>query len=135
MKRTLAHATGGQRGGDFLIPLAAVAAALPLSAQSNAERILNDRYSRQHDYDLVHQRIELSRFDWERRSFDGLVTVTLRALRPGFDSVVLDAGALLEIQSVAGLPGRGGESPGRRAAEPSSREPASDADRDDDGGG
>lgn len=101
----------------FPLSLAALVAALPLAAQSNAERILNDRYSRQHDFDLVHQRIELSRFDWEARSFDGRVTVTLRALRPGFDSVVLDAGALLEVRSVAGVPGRAAESPSRGAVE------------------
>ncbi|MBL8979684.1 MAG: HEAT repeat domain-containing protein [Gemmatimonadetes bacterium] len=101
------------------LSLAALVAALPVAAQSNAERILNDRYSRPRDYDLVHQRIELSRFDWDTRSFDGRVSVTLRALRPGFDSVVLDAGALLEIRSVAGLsgpPGRAAGSPSRRAA-------------------
>lgn len=72
----------------------------PLSAQSNAERMANDRYSRSHDYDLIHQRIVLSRFDWDSTSLRGQVTVTLRALRPAFDSVVLDAGALLEIASV-----------------------------------
>jgi aminopeptidase N len=74
--------------------------ATSLRAQSNAERIANDRYSRSHDYDLIHQRIELSRFDWDRRSFEGRVTTRLGALRPAFDSVILDAGALLEITAV-----------------------------------
>lgn len=72
----------------------------PLRAQSNAERMANDQYSRAHDYDLVHQRIELRGFDWDSLGFDGRVSITLRALRPGFDSVVLDAGALLEIRRV-----------------------------------
>lgn len=67
---------------------------------SNAERMANDRYSRSHDYDLLHERIEIGRFDWDGLSFGGRVTVTLRALRPAFDSVILDAGALLEITDV-----------------------------------
>lgn len=72
----------------------------PLAAQTNAERMANDQYSRSHDYDLVHQRIEVSDFNWDSLTFQGRVGITLRALRPGFDSVVLDAGALLEIASV-----------------------------------
>ncbi|HEY7192721.1 MAG TPA: M1 family metallopeptidase, partial [Gemmatimonadales bacterium] len=70
-----------------------------LAAQSNAERITNDRYTRSHDYDLVHQRIEVSRFNWDSMSFDGRVTTTLVARRPGLDSVVLDAGEKLQISS------------------------------------
>ncbi|MEO8633881.1 MAG: M1 family aminopeptidase [Gemmatimonadales bacterium] len=87
-----------------------VLAAAPLSAQSNAERMANDRYSRSHDYDLVHERISLSRFNWDSTSLVGQVAVTLRALRPAFDSVVLDAGALLDIGSVraGGVTGRPG---------------------------
>ena len=80
--------------------LLALCLALPLAAQTNAERMATDRYSRSHDYDLLHQRIELRDFDWDQPGFRGRVTVTLRALRPGFDSVVLDAGALLEIEDV-----------------------------------
>lgn len=80
--------------------------ALPLGAQSNAERMANDRYSRDHDFDLVHQRIELAGFDWDSLRFTGRVTTTLRALRPAFDSVVLDAGALLEVTGVSAGRGR-----------------------------
>ena len=83
----------------------------PLSAQSNAERMANDRYSRSHDFDLVHERIVLSRFDWDSTSLRGQVTVTLRALRPAFDSVVLDAGALLDIRSVRAVGATGKEGP------------------------
>src|SRR5690242_3807389 len=79
-----------------LVLLAPVAA-----AQSNAERMANDTYSRSHDYDLVHQRIELKNFDWDSTSFDGRVTTTLVALRPGLDSVILDAGARLVIARIA----------------------------------
>ncbi len=75
--------------------------ASPLAAQSNAERMANDRYTRSHDYDLVHQRIELSRFDWDSLAFDGRVTTTLVSLRPGLDSVILDAGKLLRLTRVA----------------------------------
>ncbi|MEO8138956.1 MAG: M1 family aminopeptidase [Gemmatimonadota bacterium] len=67
---------------------------------SNTERMANDHYSRSHDYDLLHQRIEVGRFDWDSLSFGGRVMVTLRALRPAFDSVVLDAGALLTVTDV-----------------------------------
>ena len=84
-----------------LLPLllATAWAASPLNAQSNAERMSNDRYTRSHDYDLIHQRIEVSRFNWDSTSFDGRVTTTLVALRPGLDSVILDAGAKLQITS------------------------------------
>src|SRR5213595_314737 len=86
-----------------LLPLllAIAWAASPLNAQSNAERMSNDRYTRSHDYDLIHQRIEVSRFNWDSTSFDGRVTTTLVALRPGLDSVILDAGAKLQISRIA----------------------------------
>ena len=38
--------------------LLALCLALPLAAQTNAERMATDRYSRSHDYDLLHQRLE-----------------------------------------------------------------------------
>ena len=40
--------------------LAACCAAASLAAQSNAERMANDHYTRSHDYDLIHQKIEVS---------------------------------------------------------------------------
>ncbi len=86
--------------------------ATPLAAQSNAERMLNDRYSRSHDYDLVHQRIELRGFDWDSASFDGVVTTTLRSLRAGLDSVVLDAGELLDFSAVETV-NRSGQATGK----------------------
>src|SRR3989440_12436263 len=84
---------------------AVLALAAPVAAQSNAERVANDAYTRSHDYDLVHQRIEVRNFDWERTSFDGRVTTTLVALRPGLDSVILDAGKLLAVSRVADAAG------------------------------
>ncbi|HEX7018428.1 MAG TPA: M1 family aminopeptidase [Gemmatimonadaceae bacterium] len=94
-----------------LIGLAVVLCALtsPLAAQRsnaasplnpNLERMTNDQYTRSHDYDLVHQRISVSDFDWDSTSFKGSVTTTVIALRPHMDSVVLDAGALLDIRAV-----------------------------------
>src|SRR5512144_1557135 len=75
-------------------------------AQSNAERMTNDRYTRSHDYDLVDQRIALRAFDWDSTSFEGRVVTTLLARRPGLDSVILDAGAKLRITRVADNTGR-----------------------------
>ena len=84
-------------------PFAALLLAAPMAAaaQSNAERIANDTYTRSHDYDLVHQRIELKNFDWDSTSLDGRVTTTLVALRPGLDSVILDAGHGLAVRRVS----------------------------------
>jgi aminopeptidase N len=77
--------------------LACTLLAPALAAQTNLERMTNDRYTRSHDYDLVHQRIELTGISWDSLSFDGKVTSTLVSLRPGLDSVILDAGHLLDI--------------------------------------
>ncbi|MEP6571401.1 MAG: M1 family aminopeptidase [Gemmatimonadota bacterium] len=83
-----------------LLSLTVLAAAAPLAAQTNAERMTNDQYSRSHDYDLLHERIEIGSFNWDSASFSGKVTLTLVALRPHFDSVIVDAGKLLTIDAV-----------------------------------
>ena len=83
----------------FLVS-ASLLAAPALSAQSNAELMANDHYTRSHDYDLIHQRITVSGFNWDSTSFNGSVVTTLVALRPAFDSLILDEGALLENTSV-----------------------------------
>src|SRR5256884_4337979 len=80
---------------------AVLALAAPVAAQSNAELVTNDAYTRSHDYDLVHQRIEVRNFDWDSTSLDGRVTTTLVALRPRLDSVILDAGSRLIIARIA----------------------------------
>jgi aminopeptidase N len=80
--------------------LALLLAGAPLAAQSNMERVLNGSFTASHDYDLVHQRIELRNFDWDSTSFDGRVGITLVSLRPGLDSVVLDMGRTLELREV-----------------------------------
>src|SRR6266704_2032217 len=79
---------------------ALLALAVPIASQSNAERMANDAYTRSHDYDLVHQRIEVRNFDWDSPALDGRVTTTLVALRPGLDSVILDAGKRLVVSRV-----------------------------------
>ncbi|MFI5234270.1 MAG: M1 family metallopeptidase [Gemmatimonadales bacterium] len=84
-----------------ILALAALAlVAAPLTAQSNAERILNDHYTRSHDYDLIHQDISVRDFSWDSLTFRGRVATTLVSLRPGLDSVILDAGKLLQIRAV-----------------------------------
>ncbi|HET7424431.1 MAG TPA: hypothetical protein VFJ92_12785, partial [Gemmatimonadales bacterium] len=57
-----------------------------------------------HDYDLIHQQIEVSNFDWDSTSFDGRVTTTLVAKRDGFDAVHLDMERKLEVRTVTGRP-------------------------------
>src|SRR5690349_12835235 len=83
------------------LALGALLALTPLCAQTNLERVVNGGFTPSHDYDLVHQRIEVWNFNWDSTSFDGRVTTTLVALRPGLDSVILDAGARLVIARIA----------------------------------
>jgi aminopeptidase N len=82
-----------------------------LSQQTNAERILSGRDTPSHDYDLIHQRIEVANFDWDNTAFDGKVTITVVSLRPGLDSIVMDMGRRLAVRSVTWTGGRTG---GRR---------------------
>ncbi|MFI5230053.1 MAG: M1 family aminopeptidase [Gemmatimonadales bacterium] len=65
----------------------------------------NGTYSRSHDYDLVHQRIAVREIDWDSTSFVGQVATTLVSRRAGLDSVILDAGAGLTVQSVKSASG------------------------------
>jgi aminopeptidase N len=90
----------------IMLATVAAGAGAPAAAQSNAERMANDRYTRSHDYNLVDQRIALRAFDWDSTSFEGRVVTTLLARRPGLDSVILDAGAKLRIARIADDAGR-----------------------------
>ena len=83
------------------LTLVLLLAAGPALAQTNTALMANDHYTRSHDYDLVHQRIVVSAFDWDSTSFLGSVTTTLIALRPGLDSIILDEGARLENTAVS----------------------------------
>jgi aminopeptidase N len=87
----------------LLVAVLAAFVPVPAVAQSSIEAVTTGRDSRSHDYDLIHQRIALRDFSWDSSSFRGEVEVTLRALQPGFDSVILDAGRLLTIDSVRAL--------------------------------
>jgi hypothetical protein len=75
-------------------------AMLAQSPRTNEALMVNDHYTRSHDYDLIHQRIVVSHFDWTSTSFDGAVTTTLVARRPALDTVILDEGALLRNAAV-----------------------------------
>ncbi len=103
---------------SLIAPLCLALLAAPLSAQSartaappdsvaesNTALMAVDHYARSHDYDLVHQRIAVSDFDWGSTSFKGVVTTTIVSRRTGLDSIVLDEGALLKNTKVTG---RGG---------------------------
>jgi aminopeptidase N len=74
--------------------------AAPLAGQTNLERVVNGGFTPSHDYDLIHQRIEVRNFNWDSTSFDGRVTTTLVSLRPALDSVILDMGRSLGVRSV-----------------------------------
>ncbi|HEY0350681.1 MAG TPA: hypothetical protein VGC48_01090, partial [Gemmatimonadales bacterium] len=95
-----------------------------LAQQTNAERILSGRDTPSHDYDLIHQRIEVRNFDWDAPAFDGKVTTTVVSLRPGLDSIVLDMGRRLVVRSVTMDPVRPSattRSAGTRPDRPSAR--------------
>jgi aminopeptidase N len=70
-------------------------------AQTNLERVVNGAFTPSHDYDLIHQRIEVKSFDWDSTSFDGRVTTTVVSRRPGLDAVVLDMERRLEVRAVS----------------------------------
>src|SRR6185437_3203207 len=72
---------------------------------SNADRVATDRDTRSHDYDLIHQRIELWDIDWDSTAFSGRVATVLVARRPALDTVILDAGAKLTISRVTSARG------------------------------
>src|SRR5204862_1311407 len=91
---------------------ALVVVASPLAGQTNLERVVNGGYTPSHDYDLIHQRIEVRNFDWDSTSFDARVATPLVSLRPALDSVVLDMGRSLRVRSItpAGSFARPGDS-------------------------
>ena len=76
------------------IPLACSA----LGAQVPSTWVPGNVETRSHDYDLVHQRIELRDFSWDSTALNGRVTTTLVARRAAFDSVVLDAAAGITVR-------------------------------------
>ncbi|HEY4321627.1 MAG TPA: M1 family aminopeptidase [Gemmatimonadales bacterium] len=79
----------------------ALIAQQPAAPQTNLALMANDHYTRSHDYDLLHQKIEVSRFNWDNLGFEGRVTSTVASRRDGLDSLILDEGALLVNVRVA----------------------------------
>jgi aminopeptidase N len=79
---------------------ASLLAPSPALAQSNLERVVNGDYTPSHDFDLLHQRIEVKNFDWDSTSFDGRVTTTVASLHPGLQRVVLDMERRMKVRSV-----------------------------------
>ncbi len=69
-------------------------------SQSNLERVVNGSYTPSHDFDLIHQKIEVSSFDWDSTSFDGRVTTTVVSRRPALEMVVLDMERRLVVKTV-----------------------------------
>ncbi|HEY3933109.1 MAG TPA: M1 family aminopeptidase [Gemmatimonadales bacterium] len=88
------------RSAPLLVAVVPLVAATAQAPATNQALMANDHYTRSHDYDLIHQRIVVSHFDWTSTSFDGEVTTTLVARRPGLDTVILDEGALLRNSAV-----------------------------------
>jgi aminopeptidase N len=80
--------------------------ALSLRAQAPATWVPGNAETRSHDYDLVHQRIEVRDFSWDSTSLNGRVVTTLAARRPGLDSVILDAAAGITIRGASDAAGR-----------------------------
>ena len=76
------------------------------ATQTNLALMANDHYTRSHDYDLIHQRIVVSHFNWDSASFDGTVTTTLVSKRPGLAAVILDEGPLLTNLRITDRGGR-----------------------------
>ena len=82
------------------VALAAALAPTESFAQSNLERVVNGEFTPSHDFDLLHQRIEVKNFDWDSTSFDGWVTTSVASLRPGLETVVLDMERRMDVRSV-----------------------------------
>lgn len=61
-------------------------------------------WTRSHDYDVQHYRLNVT-FDWEKKSVEGDVTVTLRPFGSGFRELLLDAGEMtIKSVTLAGRP-------------------------------
>jgi aminopeptidase N len=87
-------------------PLLLLGSALALHAQVPATWVPGNIETRSHDYDLVHQRIEVRDISWDSASLNGQVVTTLAARRPALDSVILDAAAGITIRRASDAAGR-----------------------------
>ena len=86
--------------------LAVPALCSALGAQVPATWVPGNVETRSHDYDLVHQRIELRDIDWDSTSLNGRVVTTLVARRVSLDSVILDAAAGIVVRTATDARGR-----------------------------
>ena len=77
-----------------------------LHAQVPATWVPGTGETRSHDYDLLHQRIELRDISWDSTSLNGRVVTTLAARRASLDSIVLDAASGITIRSATDASGR-----------------------------
>jgi aminopeptidase N len=72
-------------------------AAAALHAQVPESWVRGNGDTRSHDYDLLHQRIEIRDISWDSTSLNGRVATTLASRRTGLDSVILDAGSGIAV--------------------------------------
>ncbi len=86
--------------------LSLFAFAAPLRAQAPATWVPGNVETRSHDFDMVHQRIELRDIRWDSTSLNGRVITTLAARRQSLDSVILDASAGIAITRAMDAAGR-----------------------------
>jgi aminopeptidase N len=80
--------------------------AASLRAQLPATWVPGSVETRSHDYDLVHQRIEVRDISWDSTSLNGRVVTTFVARRAALDSVILDASAGITIRGASDAGGR-----------------------------
>ena len=69
-------------------------------AQTNPEHAVDGALTSSHPFDLIHQRIEVGKFDWDSLSFDGVVGTTVVSLKDGLEAVALDMDRQLEVRTV-----------------------------------
>ena len=84
-----------------LLALLLLGSPLPLCAQVPATWVPGTVETRSHDYDLVHQKIEVRDISWDSTSLNGRVTTTLVSRRAKLDSVILDAAAGIAVRGAA----------------------------------
>lgn len=89
-----------------LLTLLLVYPAGAVHAQVPATWVPGSIESRSHDYDLVHQRIEIRDVRWDSTSLDGQVVTTLAARHAALDSVILDAAAGITVRRATDAAGR-----------------------------
>jgi aminopeptidase N len=88
-----------------VVALALLASPAVSRAQVPATWVPGNVETRSHDYDLVHQRIELRNIDWDSTSLDGRVVTTFVARRPALDSLILDAAAGITVRTASDAAG------------------------------